>query len=90
MAEETGMVQVLEELNRIAGRFDALEQHLEGRHQQIDIGFPSVVDSLDRLRGEIRGLRRWLLVLLLPIAASAVVAVCVVLRVFLLNAGGID
>lgn len=90
MAEEAGMAQILEQMNRIAGRFDALEQRLDGRHQQIDIGFPSAVDSLDRLRGEIRGLRRWLVALLLPITVAAVVAALMVLRVFFLDAVAID
>ena len=90
MAEEAGTAQILEQMNRIEGRFDALEQRLDGRHQQIDIGFPSAVESLDRLRGEVRSLRRWMVVLLLPIAASAVIAACMVLRVFFLEPLGIN
>ena len=90
MAEETGTAQILEQMNHIRGRFDALEQRLDGRHQQIDIGFPSVVESLDRLQGEIRRLRWWLVALLAPIAASAVVAVFVVLKVLVFEAVGID
>ena len=74
MAEEVGTSEILEQMKGIGARFDALEQRLDGRAQQIDIGFPSVVESLDRLKGEIRRLRWWLVALLLPIAAAAVVA----------------
>ena len=81
MAEEVSLAQILEHMNRIAGRFDALEQRLDGRPQQIDIGFPSVVEGLDRLKGEIRRLRWWLVALLVPIAAAAVVAGWMVLWV---------
>ena len=79
MAEEVSMAHILEHMNRIEGRFDALEQRLDGRPQQIDIGFPSAVESLDRLKGEIRRLRWWLVALLVPIAAAAVIAGCMVL-----------
>ena len=67
MAEEAGMAQIVEQINRIEGRFEALEKRLDGRHQQIDIGFPSAVESLDRLAGEVRRLRWWLVALLVPI-----------------------
>ena len=90
MAEEVSMAQILEQMNRIEGRFETLEPRLDGRHQQIDIGFPSVIESLDRLQGEIRSLRRWLVALLVPVAAAAVVAAWMVLRVFFLNATAID
>ena len=81
MGEEAGTAQILEQMNHIRDRFDALEQHLDGRHQQIDIGFPSAVESLDRLRGEIRRLRWWLVVILAPVAAAVVVAAWMVSRV---------
>ena len=81
MGEEAGTAQILEQMNHIRDRFDALEQRLDGRHQQIDIGFPSAVESLDRLRGEIRRLRWWLVLILAPVAAAVVVAAWVVSRV---------
>ena len=90
MAEEAGTAQIFEQMNRIEGRFDALEKRLDGRHQQIDIGFPSAVQSLDRLQGEIRSLRRWLVVLLIPIAAATVIAAWTVLSVLVLAAMPID
>ena len=81
MGEEAGTAKILEQMNHIRDRFDALEQRLDGGHQQIDIGFPSAVESLDRLRGEIRRLRWWLVVILAPVAAAVVVAAWVVSRV---------
>lgn len=90
MAEEAGTAQILEQMNRIEGRFDALEKRLDGRHQQIDIGFPSAVHSLDRLQGEIGRLRRWLVVLFVPIAAAAIVAAWAVLRMLFIGVIPID
>ena len=85
MAEETGTAQILEHMKRLEGQVNALAQRLDGRHQQIDIGFPSVVESLDRLRGETRRLRWWLVVLIAPIAGSAVVAAWMVIKVLLIE-----
>ena len=90
MALEAGTAQILEQMKRLEGQFDALAQRLDGRHQQIDIGFPSAVESLDRLQREIRRLRWWLVVLLVPVAGSAVAAAWMVIKVLLIEPIAID
>ena len=90
MAEDAGTAQILEQMKRLEGQLEVLAQRLDGRHQQIDIGFPSVVESLDRLRREARRLRWWLVGLIAPIAGSAVVAAWMVIKVLLIEPIALD